>query len=103
VQQGTNLSEVTPIVLKSLQYCSCSSLCGNRVAQKPRDVPIEVFKTKQCGWGARCPVALPKGKVLGIYMGFVCSCLHSQVLNSSLQDAAVSSSILASADAHLIP
>ncbi|KAG1723011.1 hypothetical protein EDD22DRAFT_790231, partial [Suillus occidentalis] len=56
-------------VIECNKYCSCSSSCGNRIAQKPRDVPIKVFKTKQCGWGARCLIALPKGKVLGIYTG----------------------------------
>lgn len=56
-------------VIECNKHCRCSPMCGNRVAQKPRDIPIEIFKTKQCGWGARCPVALPKGKVLGIYTG----------------------------------
>lgn len=58
-------------VIECNKYCRCSSMCGNRVAQKPRDIPIEIFKTKQCGWGARCLVALPKGKVLGIYTGML--------------------------------
>ncbi|KAG1832047.1 hypothetical protein EV424DRAFT_1369422 [Suillus variegatus] len=56
-------------VIECNKYCRCDPLCSNRVAQKPRDIPIEIFKTKQCGWGARCPIALPKGKVLGIYTG----------------------------------
>ncbi|KAG1756670.1 SET domain-containing protein [Suillus paluster] len=56
-------------VIECNKLCRCSLTCGNRVAQKPRDVPIEIFKTKQCGWGARCRVALPRGKVLGIYTG----------------------------------
>lgn len=56
-------------VIECNKYCRCGSICGNRVAQKPRDVPIEIFKTKQCGWGARCLVALPRGKVVGIYTG----------------------------------
>ncbi|KAG1827181.1 uncharacterized protein BJ212DRAFT_1310733 [Suillus subaureus] len=56
-------------VIECNKYCRCGPMCGNRVAQKPRDIPIEIFKTKQCGWGARCLVALPKGKVLGIYTG----------------------------------
>lgn len=56
-------------VVECNKYCKCSRMCDNRVAQRPRDIPIEIFKTKQCGWGARCPYALPKGKVLGIYTG----------------------------------
>ncbi|KAG2158223.1 uncharacterized protein EDB93DRAFT_1077341 [Suillus bovinus] len=56
-------------VIECNKYCRCGPMCGNRVAQKPRDIPIEIFKTKQCGWGARCPIGLPKGKVMGIYTG----------------------------------
>lgn len=62
IPQGTEVIECN-------KYCRCSPTCCNRVAQKPRDVPIEIFKTKQCGWGARCLVALPRGKVLGLYIG----------------------------------
>ncbi|RPD81568.1 SET domain-containing protein [Lentinus tigrinus ALCF2SS1-7] len=51
--------------------CSCDETCPNRVAQRPRDVAIEVFRTRNCGWGARATVALPPGKVLGIYTGSV--------------------------------
>ncbi|RPD58446.1 SET domain-containing protein [Lentinus tigrinus ALCF2SS1-6] len=51
--------------------CSCDETCPNRVAQRPRDVPIEVFRTRNCGWGARATVALPPGKVLGIYTGLL--------------------------------
>ncbi|KAF9013508.1 hypothetical protein BDQ17DRAFT_1343558 [Cyathus striatus] len=57
-------------VIECNEKCSCDvNLCPNRVAQKPRDVPIEVFKTKDRGWGARSSVAVQKGKVLGIYTG----------------------------------
>ncbi len=51
------------------QSCSCDDLCPNRVAQLPRDVPIEVFRTRERGWGARATVPLPRGKVVGIYTG----------------------------------
>jgi histone-lysine N-methyltransferase SUV39H len=53
------------------QNCSCGSICPNRVAQKPRDVPLQIFKTKHRGWGVRTPKALPKGKVIGIFTGSV--------------------------------
>ncbi|OBZ79868.1 Histone-lysine N-methyltransferase, H3 lysine-9 specific [Grifola frondosa] len=57
-------------VIECNKYCSCNKRsCPNRVAQLPRDVPIEVFRTPTCGWGARAAVNLAKGKVVGIYTG----------------------------------
>lgn len=44
-------------------------MCPNRVAQQPRDVPVEIFKTNDRGWGVRAPVDVERGKVLGIYTG----------------------------------
>ena len=52
------------------QLCSCDSSCPNRVAQQPRQFPIEIFKTKNCGWGARATVAIERGRVLGVYTGY---------------------------------
>lgn len=53
------------------QNCSCRRrACPNRVAQQPRNVPIEVFRTRDCGWGARATIDLAKGKVVGIYTGY---------------------------------
>ncbi|KAI9059590.1 SET domain-containing protein [Trametes sanguinea] len=43
--------------------------CPNRVAQRPRDVPIEIFRTRNRGWGARATTSLSRGKVVGIYTG----------------------------------
>ncbi|KAH9850655.1 hypothetical protein C2E23DRAFT_834846 [Lenzites betulinus] len=56
-------------VIECNASCSCDENCLNRVAQLPRDVPIEIFRTPECGWGARATVALPRGKVVGIYTG----------------------------------
>ncbi|KZT06198.1 SET domain-containing protein [Laetiporus sulphureus 93-53] len=57
-------------VIECNKNCSCDPRsCPNRVAQQPRDVPIEVFRTEECGWGVRATSDLPKGKVLGIYTG----------------------------------
>ncbi|KAI8983344.1 SET domain-containing protein [Trametes punicea] len=49
--------------------CSCDRRCPNRVAQLPRDVPIEIFRTRTRGWGARATTPLTRGKVVGIYTG----------------------------------
>ncbi|KIM46578.1 hypothetical protein M413DRAFT_65153 [Hebeloma cylindrosporum] len=63
--------EVVECNQASFNYgCRCSlSTCKNRVSQRPRDVPIEIFKTRNRGWGARATVAVKRGKPLGIYTG----------------------------------
>jgi len=57
-------------VIECNEKCSCSRRrCPNRVAQRPRDVPIEVFRTPDRGWGVRATVDLVRGKVVGIFTG----------------------------------
>ncbi|KAG6861171.1 hypothetical protein C0995_002978 [Termitomyces sp. Mi166 len=65
-------------VPQGVEVVECNSQCGcdprkcpNRVAQQPRDVPIEVFKTVDRGWGVRSPMNIKRGKVLGIYTGLL--------------------------------
>ncbi|PPQ69245.1 hypothetical protein CVT26_003657 [Gymnopilus dilepis] len=70
-----NLPRLGVEVVECNQMCSCTN-CDNRVSQIPRDVPVEVFKTRHCGWGVRPTINVQRGKVLGIYTGFVhASCL----------------------------
>ncbi|KAJ7729511.1 hypothetical protein DFH07DRAFT_756756, partial [Mycena maculata] len=57
------------VVVECNPYCVCSMDCPNRVTQRPRKIPIEVFKTPRCGWGARASVDVEKGRVLGVYTG----------------------------------
>ncbi|KIK19302.1 hypothetical protein PISMIDRAFT_154171 [Pisolithus microcarpus 441] len=64
VPQGTEVIECN-------KFCGCGPRCQNRVAQQPRDIEIEIFDTKRCGWGARTLGDIPKGKVLGTYTGKV--------------------------------
>jgi [histone H3]-lysine9 N-trimethyltransferase SUV39H len=71
MQQGMDLSFRIVLTLMQTQRCSCDDTCPNRVAQQPRQFPVEIFKTESCGWGARATVALEKGQVLGIYTGYV--------------------------------
>ncbi|KAF9010978.1 SET domain-containing protein [Hymenopellis radicata] len=58
-------------VVECNKYCACDLSCPNRVAQRPRQIPIEIFKTKRCGWGARSSVSVNRGNVLGVYTGEV--------------------------------
>ncbi|KAF9480717.1 SET domain-containing protein [Pholiota conissans] len=60
----------TAEVVECNKLCKCSvDDCINRVSQRPRDVPIQVFKTRALEWGVRALVPLKRGKVLGIYTG----------------------------------
>ena len=34
--------------------CGCPPECQNRVMGNGRNVPIELYRTPECGWGARC-------------------------------------------------
>ncbi|VDC05379.1 unnamed protein product [Peniophora sp. CBMAI 1063] len=69
LQDGLASSPLPFLVHECTDRCSCAPHCRNRLAQSPRDVPLEIFKTAACGWGVRAPVDLPGGKVLGIYTG----------------------------------
>ncbi|KAJ7288457.1 hypothetical protein C8J57DRAFT_1280309 [Mycena rebaudengoi] len=61
--------KTSDVVVECNPYCHCSSECPNRVAQCPRKILIEVFKTENRGWGARAPVDVERGTVLGMYTG----------------------------------
>ncbi|KAJ6570348.1 hypothetical protein B0H10DRAFT_2237912 [Mycena sp. CBHHK59/15] len=56
-------------IVECNNVCECPPKCVNRVAQFPRRVPIQIFKTEKRGWGARVPVDLVRGRVLGLYTG----------------------------------
>ncbi|KAL8736172.1 MAG: hypothetical protein Q9166_000327 [cf. Caloplaca sp. 2 TL-2023] len=49
--------------------CNCEDNCKNRNVQYGRNVPLEIFKTKNRGWGLRCPVTLRKGDFIDTYRG----------------------------------
>ncbi|KAL1678393.1 hypothetical protein EV122DRAFT_290330 [Schizophyllum commune] len=49
--------------------CSCDDTCQNRVAQLPRRIPIEIFRTPNRGWGVRSPHPMKAGTVVGTFSG----------------------------------
>lgn len=51
--------------------CNCSLRCPNRVVQRGRTVPLQIFRTEDRGWGVRCPVPLRKGQFVDRYVGEV--------------------------------
>lgn len=57
--------------------CKCSQTkCLNRVVQNPIDHRLELFKTKDCGWGVRTLTDIPKS-------AFVC-CYHGELIDNKI-------------------
>jgi len=50
--------------------CKChQNRCKNRVVGRGMKIPLEVFKTKQCGWGVKTLVDIPAGTFVCEYIG----------------------------------
>lgn len=49
--------------------CSCSTRCPNRVVERGRTVPLQIFRTEDRGWGVCCPVDIKKGQFVDKYLG----------------------------------
>ncbi|KAF7371634.1 Histone-lysine N-methyltransferase, H3 lysine-9 specific [Mycena venus] len=69
-QQGIFTFNTESEIIECNRFCACSDKCINRVAQIPRNIAIQIFKTEnRRGWGARAPIGLSTGQVLGLYTG----------------------------------
>ncbi|PIA58618.1 hypothetical protein AQUCO_00500512v1 [Aquilegia coerulea] len=55
------LVETKPLIYECGRSCKCPSTCYNRVSQHGIKLPLEVFKTKNKGWGVRCLCSIPSG------------------------------------------
>ncbi|RCH77505.1 hypothetical protein CU098_004270, partial [Rhizopus stolonifer] len=65
IDQGTAIYECN-------QACECdASKCNNRVVQKGRQIPLQVFKTPNKGWGVRSMSHIRKGSFVEEYIGEV--------------------------------
>ncbi|TGJ78423.1 hypothetical protein E0Z10_g10341 [Xylaria hypoxylon] len=51
------------------ESCICSPDCPNRVVERGRKVPLQVFRTENRGWGVRSTVDIKKGQFVDKYMG----------------------------------
>lgn len=49
--------------------CTCRKTCLNRVAQRPLQLRLQLFKTEKRGWGIRCLDDIPKGEFVCDYAG----------------------------------
>ncbi|KAI0421094.1 histone-lysine N-methyltransferase [Xylaria grammica] len=51
------------------ESCICSPDCSNRVVERGRQVPLQIFRTGNRGWGVRSTVDIKKGQFVDKYMG----------------------------------
>ncbi|PIA42043.1 hypothetical protein AQUCO_02100113v1 [Aquilegia coerulea] len=64
------LVETKPLIYECGRSCRCPhTSCYNRVSQHGIKLPLEVFKTKNRGWGVRCLSSIPSGTFICEYTG----------------------------------
>lgn len=52
--------------------CRCSSNCPNRIVERGRQVPLQIFRTdNERGWGVKTMRELKKGQFVDLYVGEV--------------------------------
>ncbi|KAJ2898994.1 hypothetical protein MKZ38_003563 [Zalerion maritima] len=51
--------------------CACSSECPNRVVERGRTLPLQIFRTDNRGWGVRSSVDIRRGQFIDRYLGEV--------------------------------
>jgi hypothetical protein len=50
-KHGRNITDNQLAIFECNHMCSCGPSCSNRVVQRGRKIPLEIFKTKDKGWG----------------------------------------------------
>ncbi|KAH7310412.1 SET domain protein [Stachybotrys elegans] len=51
------------------QGCACTAQCPNRVVERGRTLPLEIFRTENRGWGVRSSHSIKKGQFVDCYLG----------------------------------
>ncbi|CAZ81117.1 unnamed protein product [Tuber melanosporum] len=59
------------VIMECNVCCKCSDECQNRVVQRGRTLRLEIFMTKNCGWGLRTLEPIQKGTYIDSYLGLV--------------------------------
>ncbi|KAG0644370.1 hypothetical protein HOY80DRAFT_878663 [Tuber brumale] len=59
------------VIMECNVRCKCQEECQNRVVQRGRTMRLEIFMTKNCGWGLRTLDPIQKGTYIDSYLGLV--------------------------------
>lgn len=60
-----------PLIFKCGSFCCCPPSCRNRVSQKSMKHQLEVFRSRETGWGVRSLDLIPAGDFICEYIGIV--------------------------------
>ncbi|XP_060180568.1 histone-lysine N-methyltransferase family member SUVH9-like [Lycium barbarum] len=60
-----------PLVFECGPHCQCPSTCRNRVSQKGLRNRLEVFRSRETGWGVRSPDLIQAGSFICEFTGVV--------------------------------
>lgn len=65
----TKILESREPIYECHEGCACGPECPNRVVERGRKLPLQVFRTKNRGWGVKCPVDIKMGQFIDKYLG----------------------------------
>ncbi|XP_071718436.1 histone-lysine N-methyltransferase family member SUVH9-like [Rutidosis leptorrhynchoides] len=78
-----------PLIFECGPFCSCSSMCRNRVSQKGVKNNLEVFRSIETGWGVRSLNLIQAGSFICEYTGVVLSRDQASLLTMNGEDSLV--------------
>jgi [histone H3]-lysine9 N-trimethyltransferase EHMT len=77
---GGTLLRGKPLVYECGPYCSCPITCPNRVSQKGLKTHLEVFRSRETGWGVRSLDLIRAGTFVCEFSGIVLTKQQSEIV-----------------------
>ncbi|KAK7250696.1 hypothetical protein RIF29_33290 [Crotalaria pallida] len=78
-----------PLIFECGPFCRCPPTCRNRVTQKGLKNRLEVFRSRQTGWGVRSLDVIHAGAFICEYAGVVLTREQAQILNMAGGDSSI--------------
>ncbi|KAF1871899.1 hypothetical protein Lal_00012116 [Lupinus albus] len=78
-----------PLIFECGPFCRCPPHCRNRVTQKGLKNRLEVFRSRQTGWGVRSLDLIHAGAFICEYAGVVLTKEQAQILTMSGGDSSI--------------
>lgn len=69
-----------PLIFECGSFCRCPPSCRNRVSQKGMKHQLEVFRSRETGWGVRSLDLIPAGTFICEYTGVVLTREQARIL-----------------------